>query len=114
MIYLASPYSHKDPDVQEARFRMACRAAAALMRKGLCIYSPVAHTHPIALAGDLPKGWDYWERFDRDMISHCEELWVLQLQGWFESKGVQAEIQIAREAQKKVVFIDPYFLAEAH
>ncbi len=34
MIYLASPYSHPDVAVREARFHAACRAAAEFMRDG--------------------------------------------------------------------------------
>lgn len=30
MIYLASPYSHPDPEVRAARFAAACRGAAGL------------------------------------------------------------------------------------
>jgi hypothetical protein len=55
MIYLASPYSHPDPAVREARFREACRAAAKLMRLGQPAFSPIVHGHPIAVYG-LPNG----------------------------------------------------------
>lgn len=97
MIYLASPYSHPDPAVREQRFRAACRMAGELMRQGVRVFSPIAHTHPIALEGDLPLGWDFWEQFDREMIAACEAVVVLTLDGWRESKGVTAEIAIAKE-----------------
>src|SRR5437016_753626 len=97
MIYLASPYSHPDPTVQESRFDAVCRVAAMLMRRGVQLFSPIAHTHPIAVAGELPGHWDFWLMFDQWFITHCDEIWVLMLDGWKRSKGVQAEILMARE-----------------
>lgn len=97
LIYLASPYSHPDAEVRQQRFETVCFVASQLMRDGHHIFSPIAHTHPIALKGDLPKGFDFWEAFDRKMIAACGALWVVMMDGWRESKGVQAEIAIAGE-----------------
>lgn len=104
MIYLASPYSHSDATVREQRFQDVCRCAAALMAQGKMVFSPIAHTHPIAQYG-LPLGWDFWERYDREHIAACDELVVLMLEGWRESKGVQAEVRIAREMEKPVTYL---------
>ncbi len=41
MIYLASPCSHPDPAVREARFRAVCAHVADLMRREAFIYSPI-------------------------------------------------------------------------
>lgn len=110
MIYLASPYTHADPAVREERFQAVCRAAAELMRRGECVLSPIAHSHPIAAHG-LPTTWEFWERLDREHLKRCDELVVLMLDGWKESRGVQAEIRIARELGKPVRFLDPDQLA---
>ena len=107
MIYLASPYSHDDPKVREARFQAVCRVAGRLMREGVHVFSPIAHTHPIALAGDLPKGWDFWAEFDRQMVQACEELWILRLPGWEMSTGVQAEIKLAKDFHMHAFGVDP-------
>ncbi len=95
MIYLASPYSHPDEYIKIRRFEAAARAAAKLMCQGHIVFSPIAMTHPMAIYGVLPGDWQFWARFDQVFIKLCEELWVLQLQGWRESKGVIAEIKIA-------------------
>lgn len=97
LIYLACPYSDPDPAVRAQRFEAVNRAAAALMADGRYVYSPISHTHPIAVAGDLPTGFDYWEGYDRVMLGACTEVVVLALDGWQESRGVQAEMQIAAE-----------------
>ena len=106
MIYLASPYSDADPAVEQARFDAVCRAAAALMRQGLLVFSPIAHSHPIARFG-LPRDWAFWQRYDIAFLAQCDELWVLMLAGWESSVGVRAEIDIAREMGKPVRLVDP-------
>jgi hypothetical protein len=45
----------------------------------------------------LPKGWEYWEKFDRAFIVASRALIVLTIDGWKDSVGVQAEIKIAKE-----------------
>jgi len=106
MIYLASPYSHPDPAVREARFQAACRQAAEMLRCGIAVFSPIAHTHPIAAYG-LPLEWASWEKYDRVFLEMCSEVWVLTFDGWQESMGVQAEIEIAREMGKPVMLVEP-------
>ncbi|MFA4945164.1 MAG: DUF1937 family protein [Lentisphaeria bacterium] len=106
LTYLASPYSDPDPAVREARFHAACHAASILMARGILVYSPIAHTHPIAQSGELPKGWEFWERYDRRMLAACDSLTVLCIPGWRESVGVQAEIAIAIEMGLPVRYVD--------
>jgi len=105
MKYLASPYSDPDPAVRLQRFEAVCKAAATLMRHGVYVFSPIAHTHSIAMAGELPLGWDFWERYDREMIAACDEVLVLCLEGYNKSRGVQAEIAIAEELDIPVRFL---------
>ena len=106
MIYLASPYSHSDASVREERFQAACRAAAALIRAGHVVFSPVAHTHPIAAHG-LPYDWNFWERIDSAQLARCDDLVVLTLEGWQQSEGVQAELRLAAELGKPVGYLAP-------
>ncbi len=103
LVYVASPYSHDDPSVRQRRFELVAEFAAHLMRDGLFVYSPIAHTHPIAQHG-LPLGWDFWEKYDRVMLPRCDRMIVLTLDGWDDSKGVSAEIEIMRAAGKCVEF----------
>ena len=111
MIYLASPYSHPDAAVRHARFLAVCETAATMMRAGLLVFSPIAHSHPIAEFG-LPKGWDFWEEYDMAFIEMCYECAVLCIDGWEESKGVQAEVELFRQAGKPVTHITLQSFAE--
>jgi len=106
MIYLASPYSHHDAHVRLYRFEEACRAAAALLKAGLVVFSPIAHSHPIAKYG-MPTSWDFWSQVDREYLARCDVLAVLTLAGWRDSVGVQAEMVMARELLLPVVFVAP-------
>lgn len=97
-LYLACPYAsgNASPDLREQRFQASNRAAAKLMGMGFKVFSPISHSHPIAIAGELPLHWDYWESYDREILKRSHTLVALTLDGWRESPGVQAEIQIAK------------------
>ena len=105
-IYLATPYSHPDPPVRLFRFDAVNKVAAQLMSDGFLVFSPISHTHPIAEAGDLPKGWEFWKEYDKTFIEWADEVYVLKAQGWETSTGVQAEIKIAEEMGKPVVYLE--------
>ena len=107
MIYLMSPYSDADPAVRLARFHAVCKQAADMMKAGLLVISPIAHTHSIALQGELPKGWDYWRPLDELLLGICNEGWVLMLDGWRESVGVKRELQLCELAKKPVLYVRP-------
>lgn len=107
LVYLASPYSHDDPVVREQRFHAVNKVAASLMRQGMHVYSSISHSHPIAVAGGLPLDWDYWQGYDRAILSACGKMIVLMLDGWKESKGIAAEITIAKELGLPIEFMEP-------
>lgn len=111
LIYLASPYSHDDPHVIERRVRQVQAAAARLIELGHLIFSPIVHSHPIAdqvsfspvNTADKLSGW---MEYDRAMIDKADELWVLELDGWAQSRGVEAERNHALATGKTVRHIE--------
>lgn len=106
MIYLASPHSHPDAAVRQARYEAAVKAAAKLFVQGKFVYSPIAHTHPIAIAGCIPPDFDHWRAYDRHILTLCDRIVVLKLEGWRESKGVQAELKMSVELNLPVEYMD--------
>lgn len=106
-IYLASPYSHVDCAVVEERVEKVLLAAAKLMQRGSIIFSPIAHSHFICKAGNLPATWEFWEKQDMPFLSRADELWVLMLPGWEESKGIAAEIAYAKKCHIPVWYVRP-------
>ncbi len=109
LIYLATPYSHEDLAVQLDRFNQVNKLAAVLMGAGLHIYSPISHTHPIAVEGNLPTSWQYWEQYLRAILPSCAVLAVFMQDGWKQSTGVTAEIEIANAQGIPVVYIPAPF-----
>jgi len=106
-IYLACPYSDPDPLVRENRFEEVNMKAGELMLAGHLVFSPISHTHPIAVQCQLPKGWEFWAEYDRSFIEWADEVQVLMLAGWERSVGVCAEMKIANEIGKPVFMIEP-------
>ena len=105
LVYLASPYSHENELLREHRFVIACRVAANLMKAGLNIFSPIAHSHPIAQFG-LPQDLDFWMKQDRLLLDACDAMIVLKLKDWKESKGVAKERWIMVEAGKPILYLN--------
>lgn len=106
LTYLATPYSHQDAEVRQQRFDAVNVAAAKLMKIGYHIYSPISHSHPIALVGDMPTGWGYWETHDKLIIEKCSQMIVLMQDGWKDSSGVAAEIAFANEIGIPVLYME--------
>jgi len=106
--YIGIPYSHNDPEVRERRFEIACDIAGDLINKGEIIYSPISHAHSIAKKKKLPVDWEYWEKNDRAFLEQCYRLYVVTIDGWKDSVGLQAEIKIAEELGLEIIYLD-YF-----
>lgn len=107
LIYVGTPYS-KYPSGIEAAFVDACKLTARLLREGLKVYSPIAHTHPIAIHGEIdPYDHGVWLPFDGAMMDKSEAMIVAMMSGWESSYGVRHEIQVFIEAGKPVYFLEP-------
>ena len=104
--YVAIPYSHNNPKVRELRFKIANNVAANLMNQGEVVYSAISHCHSIAVQDDLPTDWKYWEKNDRSFLECCYKLYVIKIKGWEDSKGVQAEIKIAKELDLEIEWVE--------
>ncbi len=104
--YLATPYSGY-PNGIKAAFEEASRAAASLIERGVRLYCPIAHTHPIAIYGNLdPKDHSIWLPADGPFMDAAMGLIVVQMETWELSKGIGAEIKRFREAAKPVLYME--------
>lgn len=105
--YLASPYSKYYAGLHAA-FEDICQIAGKLIALGVPVYSPIAHTHPVAIhSGMNPLDHEIWLPADKPMFEAAHGLIVAQMDGWADSYGVQVEIQWAREAGKPVHYLLP-------
>lgn len=105
--YLATPYS-KYPAGIEWAFIDASALAGRLLLAGMRVYSPIAHTHPIAMhAGIDPYDHNVWIPFDEAMMNAAQALLVAEMDGWQESFGIAHEIAFFEKAGKPIYFLDP-------
>ena len=74
------------------------------MAQGHIVYSPISHSHPIAVQCDLPLDYDHWEEADKAFIDWCDAVYVVRIPGWKKSTGVTKEIEYARSQGKGVIY----------
>ncbi len=106
LCYLATPYS-RFPGGIEAAFVAACRVVADLLKSGVSAYSPIAHTHPVAMHGGIdPLDHSIWIPFDAPMMAAADCCIVAMLPSWETSYGIGVEIDAFRKAGKPVLYLD--------
>lgn len=106
IVYLASPYTHPNEDVREARFLMTEAVTAKLMTKGLHIFSPIVHCHALAKRYSMPTDYMFWLEYNRSFLKAASTVCVFTLPGWEDSKGVAEEIRLAIEWGKQLQYVD--------
>lgn len=107
-IYLASPYTHPDKDVETQRYERITKIAADLtVQHGHCFFLPIVTSHQMVLVDSRLKGsFDNWRDIDLCALDHSDELWVVKMPYWKDSTGVQAEIAYAKEAGIPIRFLE--------
>lgn len=104
--YLATPYS-KYRDGLEAAFIEASRAAAVLTKAGVGVFSPIAHTHPVAVHGGIdPLDHAIWLPADAPMMEAAAGLVVVKMDGWQESYGIGGEIKAFKQMGKPIEYME--------
>ncbi len=97
LIYLACPFRHADPYIQRKRCAAAHYVTAQLFLQGHYVFSPLTHNERlIDIMHDALPG-ERWMQFDLAILSTCKFLYVLKMEGWELSKGVQRELAFAKE-----------------
>ena len=110
IFYVASPYSHPDPAVQEDRYSEAMRFVAwHLASQGPlpAPFSPIVYCHEMAKRFDLPKDFLFWRTLNRANLLVSAHMVVLRIPGWDESKGVLDELQFAQMHRIPHYYADP-------
>lgn len=96
LIYVACAFDGPTSTIRQHRIEVASKFCAHKMRQGVIVFCPLVHNYQILKYG-LPIGWDYWEKFNSQLLQKCDRLFVLKIEGWEHSTGIQAEISLARE-----------------
>lgn len=110
LAYLGSPYS-KYPSGIEQAFKDISALAGRLLSEGVKCYSPIAHTHPIAIHGNLdPYDHKIWLPFDEAIMEKADGMIVAKMEGWDTSYGIKHEIEVFTKAGKPIFYLDPVTL----
>lgn len=106
MIYGAGPYSDPDRKVIIERMAIFDEAMAGLIISGVHVISPLFNHH-VLHHRNIPGTWDYWKGFSLNMMSRCDSVLIITIDGWQQSSGVIGEIQMAKDLKKPVYIIKP-------
>lgn len=106
IIYLASPYTHPDPEVRERNFRDVSKVAAVLNAQGVVAFSPITYGHTLLEFKEMPHDWAFWKNFCLSFLQHCDKLVVCKMDGWEKSNGVTEEMKFAQENGIEIGFIE--------
>lgn len=102
-LYIASPYTHDDPAVREARYKKVLDFTAWLaVTYRLWGFSPIVHSHNMALQDNPKFNHDFWLGWGKTMLIPSSGLVVLQIKGWEKSAGVSEEMAYARDYGKPI------------
>jgi len=124
LIYLASPYSapvldlespHRPwrarPATEDDKNRRAAQVrhvmAELMLVPGNVVFCPIAHTHEVGLEHLSDEDHNFWMGQDITILRRCDELHVLMLDQWHDSKGVAEEIEVARDIGLPIHYITP-------
>lgn len=105
LFYLASPFSSNNKQVEAYRFKAVTYILSKLHQEKRFVYSPITHNYPMIEKG-LMKAHEEWMQFDLAMLSKCDGLLVLKLEGFENSRGVTQEIAFAEKNGIPIEWID--------
>ena len=93
--YIASPFSHEDPEIKIQREADAKRAESFINEnyRGVRAYSPIAETAEKERRDVVPQ--EGWYLYDFSELDKSDGLIVLMLEGWQNSIGIALEIAFA-------------------
>jgi hypothetical protein len=111
-IYMCTVYSLDAPEdtidgmaLREFRYQKAMLYTAEFTKKGEVVFSPILHSHPLALKHMIPGDFKFWEKIDFAFIDSAERVRVIMMDGWDRSRGVTAEVNYARSIDKPIEYV---------
>ncbi len=104
LIYLASPFSHPDPEIERRRYEAVLAKATELTAAGHLVFCPIVHSYPMHKLG-LKGNYETYKEFDERMIEACDVLKVFCLSGWDLSTGITAEVHCAGMLGRPISYI---------
>jgi hypothetical protein len=107
VVYLAGPFS-SDLKVIEKHREVLHDYYTYLIydRYNQPVFGPITQSGRLSKKFGLSGKYDYWKAQDRAMVKKCDAVWVMAIDGWEDSIGVEDELALAKELGKQVLFIE--------
>lgn len=118
IVYIAAPYTAKNSDGSEDKIKVADRmrivslCVEQFMKQGLFVISPLLMHLVRTYTESLPGDWAYWSNYSKGLLTRCDYVIILTMEGWEESVGVTEEINIARAHDIEIYYADPKKILE--
>ena len=106
LVFISSPYSHKDPEVMELNYELVSKFVLKLINSGVNATSPIAYGHPLVKLGKLPSSWEFWEEFCLSFLERSSKMIVYKIPGWENSIGMKAEIEFAEKNNIPIEYVE--------
>lgn len=104
MIYISAPYSHPDKSVIEKRMGSVYKHFAALMMQGHVPVTPLM-AHEVVMRHPVPSDSAFWENYSLTLLSRCNKMVVLMIDGWEDSSGVSYEIDYCKKNNIPIEYV---------
>lgn len=111
MIFLSCPYSSELPTKPSERVDDYLIVDTLLMRQGIHTVGALHKLFNQKILGDeeMDVTWEYWKEYTYELMDSCHELYVLCVDGWKTSKGVQDEIEHAQSNDQPIKYVELFF-----
>lgn len=107
--YISNPYNGTEAE-KESRAQIAARVCGLLLKKGIHAWSPIVHNHAMMKTFNeftLEERRTKILDFDFTLLKSAKGMIVLTIDGWKQSYGVQAEIDLCNKLDIPVKYLNP-------
>ncbi len=111
-VFISFPYNHQSKVMIDKRIAIANLYAYNLTLAGYIPMAPALIGHEMLREAKkngidtIGTDFDIWEGFCYEYMNICDEMHILMIPGWQESKGVAAEAIYANARNIKLRYID--------
>ena len=95
MIYIAAPYNDLSESVINKRMEAVYNMIYTLAIDKKHAITPL-FMHEVVRRYKMEQSFDFWESYCFDILSRCDSMIVIMLDGWKDSRGVHSEIDYCK------------------
>jgi hypothetical protein len=112
--YLSNPYNGSEEE-RNQRAKIAAETCGVLLRRGLHVWSPIVHNHAMVniVEFSLEERRSLILDFDFSLLKSAKAMILLEINGWKESFGVKAEIELCHQLSIPIKYLNLIDLVSA-